>query len=105
VLLERRHACFAGRKRSTTCLDGLIQRGTDLLTQEKAALGHAGTERADAAAERDYAKAEVTLVQRWARAALVTVAPKAEAESPQREPASLLLVRSEAGWRLREVFP
>ncbi len=111
VLVERRHACFAARRPSAGCLEAVVQKGSELLRTEEAGLGERG-----AASARDYGAADVTLVQRWARAALVTVEPGApggpgglgapgSAGSIKREPASLLLVRGEAGWRLREVFP
>ncbi|MFF2052096.1 hypothetical protein ACFVU2_10915 [Leifsonia sp. NPDC058194] len=46
--------------------------------------------------------AEVT--QRWGEAVLVRVEPAAEGESGHSEPASLLLVRGEAGWLVRAVY-
>jgi len=46
-------------------------------------------------------RAEVA--QRWGEAALVRVEPGPEG-SPDSEPASLLLVRGEAGWRIRAVY-
>jgi hypothetical protein len=46
-------------------------------------------------------RAEVA--QRWGEAVLVRVDPGQEG-SPDSEPASLLLVRGEAGWRVRAVY-
>jgi hypothetical protein len=51
-----------------------------------------------------FAGARADVTQRWGEAALVRVEPDAE-RSPDSEPASLLLVRNEAGWRIRAVYP
>ena len=67
--------------------------------QETAALGSV-----QAAAARDCAGASLTLQERWGDAALIGLAPD-DHRTPDTGPASLLLVRSEAGWRLRAVFP
>ncbi len=50
-----------------------------------------------------YAGAGVEVTQRWGDAALVRVEPAADAGADS-EPASLLVVRSEAGWRIRAVY-
>lgn len=50
-----------------------------------------------------YAGAGVEVTQRWGDAALVRVEPAANAGADS-EPASLLVVRSEAGWRIRAVY-
>ncbi|GAB3579125.1 hypothetical protein GCM10027406_16560 [Leifsonia lichenia] len=99
VLLRARHACFAATAPKASCLNDIVQDGSPLAEADRAALD--GGESAD---RFDYAGAAVELVQRWGDAALVSVAPD-RARTPKSEPASLLMVRSEAGWRLREVFP
>lgn len=99
ALLLARHACFAARVREVSCLDDIVQEGSPLADSDRAAVG--GDASAD---EYDYAGAAVELVQRWGEAALVSVAPD-RVRTRKSEPASLLMVRSEAGWRLREVFP
>lgn len=99
ALLLARHACFAARVREASCLDDIVQEGSPLADSDRAAVG--GDASAD---EYDYAGAAVELVQRWGEAALVSVAPD-RVRTRKSEPASLLMVRSEAGWRLREVFP
>lgn len=99
AVLDARHACFAAAGGSPSCLSGVLEPGSPLLTQEAAAGGTA-----KAAAARDFTGARLTLGERWGDAALVSVAPD-PARTPESEPASLLLVRSEAGWRLRAVFP
>jgi hypothetical protein len=99
ALLDARLACFSATPTDAFCLDGVLEPGTGLDTEELAALGRAG-----APAERDYTGGQFSLVERWGDAALIAVAPDAS-RTPKSEPASLLLVRSEAGWRLRAVFP
>ena len=102
-LLDARHACFAatamtGADVAASCLDAVLDPSAGLLAGEKEALGPGG---ADA---RDFAGAALSLVERWGDAALVAVVPDG-ARTPKSQPASLLLVRSEAGWWLRAVFP
>lgn len=98
-LLTARHACFATGPAPSTCLDDVLDVGGGLAADEVAALARRG-----ARDERDYAGADFALVERWGDAALVAVVPD-RARTPKSEPASLLLVRGEAGWRLRAVFP
>lgn len=98
-LLRARHTCFTARVRQVSCVDELVQDGSPVAATDRAAI-----EDGTAADGYDYAGAAVELVQRWGAAALVSVAPD-RARTPKSEPASLLMVRSEAGWRLREVFP
>jgi hypothetical protein len=99
VLLRARHACFAAKAREAACLNDIVQAGSPLAESDRTALDGAVL-----AEGFDYAGAAVELMQRWGDAALVSVAPD-RARTPKSEPASLLMVRSEAGWRLREVFP
>ncbi|NUU05638.1 hypothetical protein [Leifsonia sp. C5G2] len=99
TLLDARKACFSVKPAVPACLDDVLEAGGALRTGEAAALGRAG-----AADERDYRGAQLSLVERWGDAALVAISPDAS-RTPKSEPASLLLVRSEAGWRLRAVFP
>ncbi|RDV44603.1 hypothetical protein DOE76_12685 [Leifsonia sp. ku-ls] len=99
ALLDARLACFSATPTEASCLGGVLEPRTGLGTDELAALGRAG-----APAERDYTGATFALVERWGDAALIAVAPDTS-RTPKSEPASLLLVRSEAGWRLRAVFP
>lgn len=98
-LLDARHACFAAKPVIVGCLDAVLEAGAGLKAEEAAALGRPG-----AREERDYTQAQLSLVERWGDAALVAAVP-ASSRTPKSEPASLLLVRSEAGWRLRAVFP
>jgi hypothetical protein len=105
VLLGARHACFAAKRPVTRCLEESVQPGSPLFLSDSAALGSTG-----ASAARDLRGFALALEQRWGDAALISLtAPSGEAASGERpaksEPASLLMVRSEAGWRLREVYP
>ncbi|MDR6613581.1 hypothetical protein [Leifsonia sp. 1010] len=99
AVLDARHSCFTTRPSQPDCLSALLDAGSPAVAEETAALGAKG-----AAADRDYRGAQLSLVERWGGAALVSAAPDS-ARTPESEPASLLLVRSEAGWRLRAVYP
>jgi hypothetical protein len=98
ALLGSRRACFAVKGASASCLDASIQPDSALYRADTAALGTPG-----AAAQRDFSGAVFELVQQWGAAALVRATP-ADDVRPKSEPASILLVRSEAGWRLRDVY-
>lgn len=99
ALLGARLACFRARPPAAACLEDVLDGTSALMGEESAALGATG-----AGASRDYSGARLSLVESWGGAALVSVVPDA-ARTPKSKPASLLLVRSEAGWRLRAVFP
>lgn len=97
-LLEQRHRCFLATEHSPDCLADVFQRGAPVVSTEASALGTTGSAEA-----RDFHGAELTLVERWGDAALVSCAPAAGA-TPETKPASFLLVRNEAGWRIRDVL-
>ena len=97
--LQSRHDCFLARPATRSCLADILDGVSAFSEQEAAALGSPGADGA-----RDYTGARFSLLERWGAAALVNVVPNA-ARTPKSEPASLLLVKSEAGWRLRAVFP
>ncbi|MET3567711.1 hypothetical protein ABIC47_003220 [Leifsonia sp. 563] len=99
AVLDARHSCFTARTAHSDCLTGVLDEGSPVVAEETAALGAEG-----AAAKRDFSGATLSLVERWGGAALVSAAPDST-RTPKSEPASLLLVRSEAGWRLRAVYP
>jgi hypothetical protein len=98
ALLSSRHECFVTKGSTASCLDASTQRDSALYREDSAALGRSG-----AAARRDFAGAAFALMQQWGDAALMMATP-AEGVPAKREPASILLVRSEAGWRLRDVY-
>ena len=94
-LLERRAECF--ETLDLACLESVAQPGSAIEASDRLALS-AAREGAETAATRfDPATVEVTA--EMGAAVLVRAAT-----APGREPASLLMVRGEAGWRLREVF-
>jgi len=97
--LRSRHDCFVARPATSSCLADILDGASAFSEQEAAALGSPGADGA-----RDYTGARFSLLERWGAAALVNVVPDA-ARTPKSEPASLLLVKNEAGWRLRAVFP
>lgn len=99
AVLEARHACFAQRPGSAGCLEAVLDAEQTFAAQEADALDRSG-----AAEERDFSGASLSLIERWGDAALIAAAPD-RARTPKSEPASLLLVRNEAGWRLRAVYP
>ncbi|KRC62606.1 hypothetical protein ASE14_01900 [Agromyces sp. Root81] len=94
-LLTRREACFDAL--DLACLADVLQPGSALETADASAMTVA-RDGGDVPAELDSTR--VDIVTDMGSAVLLTV-PYATAE---REPASLLVMRSEAGWRLREIF-
>lgn len=93
ALLEVRQTCLAAG--DLECILAIAQPGSPIATRDRATI--------DGAAEADGSEPDlgsISLTADLGDAALLTV-PWVEAE---REPASLLMMRSEAGWRLREWF-
>ncbi|WP_345764560.1 protein kinase domain-containing protein [Diaminobutyricibacter sp. McL0608] len=105
-LLRARLACFSATPLNGDCLDALLQPGSAMDAIDRAELRVAVS--AGAASERDYRDYEVSLLERMGDAALVALTPSTSSDSArkstQTKPASLLIVRGEAGWRLRELF-
>lgn len=95
AMLERRAECFD--QLDLACLQTIVQPGSAAEADEVAAMGVA-RDGGDAPAAFDPAGIAVTA--EMGSAVLVAV-PYATGE---REPASLLVMRGEAGWRLREIF-
>jgi len=96
ALLERRAECFQAL--DLACLDEVVQPGSVAESEDRAALTAAREGGTPPDVEFDVAA--ITVTTEMGGAVLVT-APRRSAE---REPASLLVVRGEAGWRLREIF-
>lgn len=94
-LLDQRAACFAAL--DLGCLDAVVQPGSAIEASDRAALAEARDGGAIPPTAFDPATVEV--VADMGGAVLVRARL-----APEREPASLLMVRGEAGWRLREVF-
>jgi hypothetical protein len=100
ALLDARRKCFTAERPDKACLERVVETGSALYRSDAAALGRPG-----AAEERDCRGAVLALEQRWGDAALVVVAPGEEQASPDAtQPASVLMIRTEAGWLLREVY-
>jgi len=100
ALLNARHDCFIAERPEASCLDRVIEAGSSLHRSEAAALGSE-----NAVQERDCRGAVLALEQRWGDAALLAVAPgDGDATSADKQPASILMIRTEAGWRLREIY-
>lgn len=91
TLLARRDACF--RELSVLCLEGVDQAGSAALDDDRRALlaMRDGGEGSPASVEL----VRVRVVERLGDSALVEL-------GPETAPASLLLMRSEAGWRIRD---
>ncbi len=95
-LLELRTSCFATL--DLACLDQVVQPGSAIEAADRAAMVAARDGEGPVPDEFDLGAIAVSADM--GAAVLVTV-PFATAE---REPASLLVMRGEAGWRLRELF-
>jgi hypothetical protein len=95
VLLERRAECF--ETLDLGCLESVVQPGSTIEASDRLALSAAREGAGTAVTRFDPTTVEVTA--EMGAAVLVRAAT-----APGREPASLLMVRGEAGWRLREVF-
>jgi hypothetical protein len=105
-LLRTRWACFSAAAPARGCLDAVIQPGSPLEQTDAAELQSKASGRT--ARRGDYRDFDVSLIERTGDAALLALTPPAGEESTethgQKRPASLLIVRGEAGWRLRELF-
>ncbi|NEN06387.1 hypothetical protein G3T36_10930 [Diaminobutyricibacter tongyongensis] len=106
-LLRARFECFASNPADEHCLDAVLQPGSAMEGSDRADLRLG--DHAASAARRDYRAHEVSLIERMGDAALLALTPSAastrtDGTSAQTKPASLLIVRGEAGWRLRELF-
>src|SRR5690606_10127208 len=95
-LLERRSECFATL--DLDCLDEVLQRGSAIETEDRAAMLAARDGAGAPSIVFDASEAVVTV--EMGDAVLIAISRA----GPEREPASLLVVRGEAGWRLREIF-
>jgi eukaryotic-like serine/threonine-protein kinase len=89
-LVARRERCF--REVSVLCLDGVDELGSSALDEDRAAVRailEGGTE------PSRLSLASATLVERLGDSALVDLGPGSD-------PASVLLLKGEAGWRIRD---
>lgn len=95
-LLELRAACFATL--DLECLDTVVQPGSAIESTDRAKMLAARD--GDAPLDDGFDLATVRVTAEMGDAVLIGVMRA----TPEREPASLLVVRGEAGWRLREIF-
>jgi serine/threonine protein kinase len=111
ALLLARERCMSTL--SVICLDGVDQEGSAALDGDRQVI-RSLQEKGTATRERSLAGATVELSQRLGDSALMTITattvPNAagpDLAGPVEEngkPTSLLLIRSEAGWRIRDLF-
>jgi hypothetical protein len=95
-LLELRAACFATL--DLECLETVVQPGSAIESADRAKMLAARD--GDAPPDDGFDLATVQVTAEMGDAVLIGVTRA----TPEREPASLLVVRGEAGWRLREIF-
>lgn len=95
ALLTARAECFEAK--SVLCLEAVHQPGSALLDRDADAIRLAQT--GEEAAPIDLTGATLELVEELGDAVLISVTV-----TPDATPASLLIVRSEAGWRIRELL-
>jgi tRNA A-37 threonylcarbamoyl transferase component Bud32 len=95
VLVESRNRCI--RDLSVLCLDAVVQQGSAAMDDDIALIR--SIENGDGGAAALEARGAV-LVERMGDAALVRYE-----SGPESEPASALLVKGEAGWRIRSYVP
>ena len=90
TLVATRNQCI--RDLSVLCLDAVLQQGSAAMNDDVALIGSIEN---GSGAEAALSASDVTLVERMGDAALVSY------ETANGEPASALLVKGEAGWRIR----
>ncbi len=106
-LLRVRFECFSSGPVAEHCLAAVVQPGSAMESSDRTELQAGAT--IASASSRDFRSYDVSLIERMGDAALLALTPGAAPagtgrEPPQTKPASLLIVRGEAGWRLRELF-
>jgi hypothetical protein len=106
ALLVARERCMSTL--SVLCLEGVDQEGSAALDGDRQVI-RSLQERGTATRERSLADATVELSQRLGDSALMNVTAATEPTTTEEkedktEPTSLLLIRSEVGWRIRDLF-
>lgn len=96
-LLALREGCF--RESSLLCLDGVLDSGGPLAAEDTADIRRA-QQGGTALVPTAFDPASLSLVEQNGGAALLALTTTGD----NAKPASLLIIRSEAGWRLRELL-
>lgn len=99
-LLVRRQHCLTTA--SASCLKLVNQAGSPLFEADQLLIGSEGNN--NASTILDLSDHSVSVVDRSGNSALVALAPPAGATAGDAKPASALMIKGEAGWRLREIF-
>ncbi|TFD82822.1 hypothetical protein [Cryobacterium fucosi] len=101
VLLRLRAGCI--RAASVACLDGVDQAGSAALASDGQA-ARAGQQGESAVPVVEAGQTTPTLVERRGDVALVAVVLADASAEGDGKPASVLVVKGEAGWRIRQIF-
>ena len=94
TLLRQRERCF--RDLSVLCLDGVVQPGS-AAAERDTALIRALQDGAEATTDATIVASDPALVERLGDTALISLG-----DVPDTQPASTLVMRGEAGWRIRD---
>ena len=100
MLLRLRAGCLAAA--SVVCLDAVEQPGSAVMAAD-AYRARSAQQGGSPAVTPSFDGYSASLVERTGNSALVALTPPGGAGA-ERRPASALLVKGEAGWRLRELF-
>ena len=101
VLLRRRAGCLVAA--SVACLDGVDQAGSVALAADAEAIRTAQQSGSAVVPASDGNGGDPALLERSGDVALVGVVLRG-GQPGKRKPASVLVVKGEAGWRIRQVF-
>ena len=101
VLLGLRAGCLAAA--SIVCLDGVDQPGSAIMAADSYG-ARSAQQGGGAPAAPTFEDYTASLIERTGNSALVALAPPDGPAGAERRPASALVVKGEAGWRLREIF-
>lgn len=101
VLLRLRAGCL--RAASVACLDGVDQAGSAALASDGQA-ARSSRQGDSAAPAGEAAESAPSLVERRGGIALVAVVLTVGSAHGNSKPASVLVVKGEAGWRIRQIF-
>jgi hypothetical protein len=101
-LLRRRRACMAAE--SVLCLDGVDQPGSVAMAADGYLIRQLPTGPAEAAAREEPETPVTATVQEHTGNSALVVLGEGPADGVNAQPASALVIKGEAGWRLRELF-